>query len=204
MAKLATQDIQVVQQVAAQTAALLINNPRYAQHADAPPLATLHEYFPLWILGSEALERLRRDVVVGIEEVELCSYLERSPLWLYLLHRRGQPAAYVLSRAGAGGQRVIEVSETTEAIQLSLAVTRVDDISKDEALEAVILDCPRVGAAALLLMRPDGRAAQVCQFRNPAATSDWTPGTPVAPSAFIESLLDLLQRLDTPVRPALR
>lgn len=150
----------------------------------------LHESLPIWLIDGKHLERLRKDRSEG--SVKLRKYMRRTRLWLHLLYRDGEPLGYAHGRAGARGRHdVTNVSVTREAHHIRQAIEAIDRAAPAGAIEAGILECPKVGLAGVIVFpKRRGEEPRLALFREPSVPS--AAGPRVMPAeALVDELLHL-------------
>jgi hypothetical protein len=176
--------------VAAHAALALIHGAPGATTDHRP--TTLHESFRLWSMDLENLERLRADAAQSVRP-DLRRYIRKTPQWLHLIDRGGQPFGYLHGRhLPRGKYEVTNFSITTEARLIRHAVDQVDIASTDDEARAGILECVPVGLAGIILFPKNRkRDVSVCVFRDPQAAENWAPSAPVGGTELIARLVEL-------------
>lgn len=164
--------------------------PQPADHERVGPDLRLHESLPIWLINGADLQRLREDHARG--PINVRGYLQKTPFWLHLLYRDGEPFGYVHGRQRSRGiHQVTNVSVTHEAALIRKAIDEVDRAFAGEAVRAGILECPKVGLAGVIAFprrRKDELLTAV--FRDPSVSP---PGAhePITPGLLIDRLLQL-------------
>jgi hypothetical protein len=191
MAKLALLNRHTVEMVAAQVRSHLNAHGHIRRIETSATDSSLHEYFPLWELSRESLEKIRVDK--STRQINLFSYAKPTPLWRYQVHRGGAAIGYVHARHdGGGAHRVTSYCESSDALLIDAAINAIDRSSTEDEFEACQLECAVVGVGAIMLIPGKARSrARACIFRDPRQRETWKPNEIISQAALVRLLLQI-------------
>ena len=184
----------IIEGVASQVADFIAPDAavRFAAAIGAPR-TRIHEYFPILTMPDATLQKFRQNPPASDANLELSPFLIETGQWHYQILRGDNPVGYAhAAQRSANSQEVRGISETGEAMAISIAIRTIDSYPNTDNYEAAMLELPQVAVAALVLLDKERtQGSRICIFRAPTDQGVVPSRELISAATFIRVIVEM-------------